>query len=129
MINSGKETRVENLEERLGAMDSCLNSVGEHLKILQQGNMALGRDFSTMRDLVMDALDEIKSTRRAEDKGKALMNPTETPSVAISKGDKVGGVDTGNRGEMRGNSKQPKKKPGHFRRLELPLFSGEDLVG
>jgi len=122
------ETRVENLEERLGAMDSRLNNVGERLETLQQGNLALGRDFSAMRDLVMDALDEIKSIRRAEDKGKAPMNSSETPSVAISRGDEVGGVDTGNRGEMRGISKQPEKEPGRFRRLKLSLFSGEDPV-
>lgn len=101
MLGTRMEGRVDNWEPKMAN--------------LEQGITHIENEFVSIRELVLETINEMRITQRVEEREKALMDVQQSPTL----------VTTERTGE---NSNVTEQEPGRFRHLELPLFNGDDLT-
>lgn len=101
MVNTRMEGRVDGLEARMAGVE--------------QGIAHFGQEFTPMKDLMMETINEMRNARRTEERGKAIRETPQTPSQTATErgGEKSNVFEGGDR----------------FCRLDLPIFAGEDPLG
>jgi len=101
------EARVESLENTVGLMDDKINN-------LEQSFRGIDREVRTVREMLgvsMEQMEDMKRALQALSSGNAQIRE-DTPQI-----------QTGRRSSESG------REPNRFRRLEMPIFSGEDPMG
>jgi len=101
MVNSRMEGRLETLEKNVGDV--------------KQGMSNLEREVVAMRELLSETLKALKQG----DQGKAATEATHSSHHSPIPEER----------EKEASNTEIDREPGRFRRLELPLFSGDDPSG
>lgn len=102
MVNTRMDGRVDNLEGRISGVE--------------QGIAHLDTEFTSLKELMVEALSEMKNNKRSEERGKMVIEN----SASTSQG-RNGGMDL--------TLGEAERDPMKYKRLELPMFSGEDPLG
>lgn len=97
------------MEGRADSSEARMAGVG-------QGIAHLDQEFVSKKELMMETIIEMRNARRTKERGKVVVETPLTPSrTATKKGDE--------------NSNVFKGDAGRVRRLNLPIFTDEDLLG